>query len=197
MNNDSATATFIIDTVAPIFNRKGYVGTSLSDLTAATGLTKGAIYCNFRNKEDLALRAFYRNVELVIGPMGEHIRNGSDVREKLLAIVDFYRDYYPRAASQGGCPVLNVGIDAKHVNPELYNAAREVVGKLIADLVRIVDNGKRFGQVKEQWHSAAFAHRFYAVVEGGIYLTFLQDEEHYLHHALDAAAEMVTALCKT
>ena len=42
------TSDFILETVAPIFNRKGYAGTSLSDLTAATGLTKGAIYFNFK-----------------------------------------------------------------------------------------------------------------------------------------------------
>ena len=41
------TTAFIIETVAPIFSRQGYVGTSMSDLTEATGLTKGALYGNF------------------------------------------------------------------------------------------------------------------------------------------------------
>lgn len=44
------TRQFIIEKVAPIFNRKGYAGTSLSDLTEATGLTKGAIYGNFKKQ---------------------------------------------------------------------------------------------------------------------------------------------------
>jgi hypothetical protein len=33
------TTAYIIETVAPIFNRYGYVGTSMSHLTDATGLT--------------------------------------------------------------------------------------------------------------------------------------------------------------
>ena len=45
------TSEFIIQKVAPIFNKHGYYGTSMSDLTQATGLTKGAIYGNFKNKE--------------------------------------------------------------------------------------------------------------------------------------------------
>ena len=59
------TTRFIISTVAPIFNKNGYYGTSMSDITAATGLTKGAIYGNFKNKEDLAFAAFEFNVDLI------------------------------------------------------------------------------------------------------------------------------------
>jgi AcrR family transcriptional regulator len=46
------TRQFIIETTAPIFNTKGYEGTSMSTLTEATGLTKGSIYGNFENKEE-------------------------------------------------------------------------------------------------------------------------------------------------
>ena len=55
------TTAFIIKTVAPVFNKHGYVGTSMSDLTHATGLTKGALYGNFENKEALAVAAFEYN----------------------------------------------------------------------------------------------------------------------------------------
>jgi TetR/AcrR family transcriptional repressor of nem operon len=37
---------------------KGYSGTSMSDITAATGLTKGSIYGNFENKDEVAIAAF-------------------------------------------------------------------------------------------------------------------------------------------
>ena len=56
------SSEYIIEKVAPLFNSKGYVGTSLSDLTKVTGMTKGALYCNFDNKEDIALAAFKYNV---------------------------------------------------------------------------------------------------------------------------------------
>ena len=56
ISKSEKTTKYIIETVAPIFNRKGYAATSMSDLTAATGLTKGAIYGNFKNKEELAIK---------------------------------------------------------------------------------------------------------------------------------------------
>ena len=43
---------------APLFNQKGYAGTSLSDLMDATGLQKGGIYRHFSGKEELATEAF-------------------------------------------------------------------------------------------------------------------------------------------
>ena len=52
------TRLFIIEKTAPVFNTKGFAGTSLTDLTDATGLTKGSIYGNFQNKDEVALGCF-------------------------------------------------------------------------------------------------------------------------------------------
>lgn len=57
------TRKFIIESTAQHFNNKGYQGTSISDITGATGLTKGSIYGNFKNKEDLAWRLL--NITLI------------------------------------------------------------------------------------------------------------------------------------
>ena len=48
------TKQFIVEKAAAVFNEKGYAGTSMNDLTIATGLTKGSIYGNFENKDDIA-----------------------------------------------------------------------------------------------------------------------------------------------
>ncbi len=58
MNKAERTKQFIIEQTASIFNKKGYAGTSLQDITAATSLTKGSIYGNFGGKDDVALAVF-------------------------------------------------------------------------------------------------------------------------------------------
>jgi len=47
-------------------------GTSLSDMTDATGLTKGSIYGNFNSKDEVALAAFDHNLKM----RGKHNRAG-------------------------------------------------------------------------------------------------------------------------
>jgi TetR/AcrR family transcriptional repressor of nem operon len=65
MSKAERTKQFIVEKTAPIFNTKGYAGTSLNDMINATGLTKGSIYGNFVNKDDVALAAFDYNLKKV------------------------------------------------------------------------------------------------------------------------------------
>ena len=55
MVRSEKTKQLIIEKTASIFNKKGYTGTYLSDLTNATGLTKGSIYGNFKDKIEVAV----------------------------------------------------------------------------------------------------------------------------------------------
>ena len=87
------TTAYIIETVAPIFNRHGYVGTSMNDLTEATGLTKGALYGNFENKESLALAAFQYNSTLLLNAIDEKLHIEGTALQKLFSLTDFYRQY--------------------------------------------------------------------------------------------------------
>src|SRR6185436_17212542 len=65
MSKAENAKAYIVEKTAAIFNKKGYAGTSLADLTEATGLTKGALYGNFKNKDEIALAVFDHNVEIV------------------------------------------------------------------------------------------------------------------------------------
>ena len=61
------TRQLIIEKTAPLFNVKGFEGTSLSDMEKATGLTKGSIYGNFNDKEEIAAEAFKYSMKKVKG----------------------------------------------------------------------------------------------------------------------------------
>src|ERR1700733_10738139 len=58
MTKGERTRQSIVAAAAPIFNQRGYKGSSLADLMTATGLQKGGIYRHFASKEELAAEAF-------------------------------------------------------------------------------------------------------------------------------------------
>lgn len=58
MGKGTQTRAMILARVAPLFNKQGYFGASLSDIMQQTGLEKGGIYNHFKSKEQLALEAF-------------------------------------------------------------------------------------------------------------------------------------------
>src|SRR5271156_1586305 len=112
MNKAEKTKQFIVEKTAPLFNMKGYAGTSLSDMTEATGLTKGSIYGNFANKDEVALAAFDFNVKKVQDIIRSEMAKHSSAREKLLSYVYVYENFLKFPFPEGGCPILNTAIEA-------------------------------------------------------------------------------------
>jgi AcrR family transcriptional regulator len=49
------TRTALVEAAAEVFARKGFHGASLDEIAEAAGFTRGAIYSNFKSKEDLLL----------------------------------------------------------------------------------------------------------------------------------------------
>jgi len=54
----------LLMTASRLFNRHGIDGTSLDDVTAALGATKGALYHYLKSKNDLVLRCYRRSFDL-------------------------------------------------------------------------------------------------------------------------------------
>lgn len=179
------TANYIVKTVAPIFNKKGYVGTTLSDLTSATGLTKGAIYGNFKNKEELSLEAFNHNVRFVLGHIRERMNAESSSIGKLKALINFYRDYTKETIHLGGCPILNVGIDANHLNPLLLTRVDYVVQKLEESIAEVILDGITNKEIKKDVDPLKYARLIFSKLEGAIFMAVMRKNELYLKEMTD------------
>ena len=166
------TRDFILQTVAPIFNKQGYAGTSLSELTAATGLTKGALYFYFENKQDLAVEAFKLNVKKVLSPLAAQLSLHTNSIEQLRVLTNYYRNYYDMIADNGGCPILNVGADSNNNNPALFDAVKKVSKRLEKDLITIIQDGVNNSEIRPNIDAIAYGKNIYAMIEGSV-LTWL------------------------
>ena len=143
------TTKYIIEKVAPIFSAKGYAATSMSDITKATGLTKGAIYGNFENKEEIAIAAFLKNVNDLLKEIAKHQERGKTPLQKLYLITNFYRNYNDYSKHLGGCPILNIGVDSNHQDTKLLEKVRAVIDKTQNNIVKLVELAKAEGEIKE------------------------------------------------
>ena len=185
------TTDYILEKVAPIFNQKGYVGTSLSDITKATNLTKGAIYCNFKNKEELAVKAFQLNLNKAILPLQMKLKSEKNSIKKLLILTDYYRSYYNLAKERGGCPILNVGIDAKLNNGPLFNQSKNIANKLILGLSDIIQEGIDTNEIKDNINPKIYSQNFYSMIEGGVFMALLNEDESYLINIMDMMEDII------
>lgn len=198
MQRDSTvTHSFILEKVAPIFNKKGYSGTALSDLTEASGLTKGALYFHFRNKQDLAIQAFRLNVKKVIDPLAERMKSHDRAIEKLEMLISYYRDYYGLIVEEGGCPILNMATDANNNNPELFEAVKKIILKLENGLIDMIRLGIDQGEIKEDTDAVALGKNIYCMIEGGVFMSVIHKDPCYVANMMDLIAQLLEEITIT
>ncbi|ASV32005.1 TetR/AcrR family transcriptional regulator [Maribacter cobaltidurans] len=174
------TTAYIIETVAPVFNKHGYIGTSMSDLTEATGLTKGALYGNFENKEALALSAFEHNSKILLNALDEVLNISGSSLDKLKSLMDFYKQYDAFTNPMSGCPVLNVGVDAQHNNTLLAAAARETIKEIEGKIALVLENGVNKDEIKIPVTPLQFAKQLYTMIQGAISMATITKDRKYL-----------------
>lgn len=185
------TKQFILETVAPIFNKNGYAATSMSDITSATGLTKGAIYGNFKNKEELAIAAFKYNVKHLMALIANHINQSDSPLQKLLSISEFYKDYYKISKAFGGCPVLNIGVDANNQNSELLEKVRVVIERIQDQVATIIEDGIEIGEISTEINAMQYAKRIDTMIQGAIFMTYTMDDDFYMKDTMNQINDMI------
>ncbi|WP_298790221.1 TetR/AcrR family transcriptional regulator [uncultured Allomuricauda sp.] len=174
------TTAYIIETVAPIFNKYGYVGTSMSDLTEATGLTKGAIYGNFENKEALALSAFQYNQNHLLAVIDEKLGVEGGAMDKIDSLLRFYRQYDVFTLPFGGCPILNVGVDAQSNNKLLVAAVKETIKEIEGKIALVLENGVNQSEIHLPVPPLQFAKQLFTMLQGAIAMSTMTRDRKYL-----------------
>lgn len=174
MRNAIHTKNIILKESANLFNTQGYKATSISDITKATGLTKGAIYRHFDSKKDLEQQALQSLAKLMFTELGETIQKSPTFQTKMEATFSFFEKYMHTPLYKGGCPLMNAAIEADDSNPELRMQTYNMLARLKASLHKIVENGILHDQVKKDTDPAFYSTIFIATLEGGIMMSKLE-----------------------
>ncbi len=174
------TTRYIIEAIAPVFTKHGYAGTSMSDLTEATGLTKGALYGNFENKEALALAAFEHNSKRLLQAIDDELKTEGNSLEKLFTFTKFYRNYDVFIAEMGGCPILKTGIDAEFNNITLAAAAKETIKIIEGKIALVLENGVNHNELRLPVTPLQFAKQMFTMLMGAVSMSTLTKDRKYL-----------------
>lgn len=199
MKKAERTTRYIIEKVAPIFNKKGVYGTSLNDLTSATELTKGSIYGNFQNKDDLAEACYQHNLKFLQRGFYHAITLNGGAKAKLFDLIQFYRDHFHEISSLGGCPIMNAAIEADDGYPLLRAQTKDTFSKWRIELVNILKQGQTNQEFQSNFEPHQLASTFIAMIEGGLLLGKTLEDAQYFYDVLDSLENMIeqlNQLCK-
>jgi AcrR family transcriptional regulator len=126
----------LIEAAAKVFAERGFANTSLDEVADAAGLTKGAVYSNFENKEDL-VRAVLEVHDERLHSIGDAAGDGT--RDEQAAVAA--RQFGDVIAQGRAAFLLWIEFLAYAIrNPELYSdvlarhrAGREDVARMIKE----------------------------------------------------------------
>ena len=168
VSKSERTKQFIVEQTAPVFNEKGYAGTSLSDLEKATGLTKGSIYGNFQNKDEVALAAFDYNFGRVTMYLKERILATESAIERLLVYPKVYRDFLRIPFLKAGCPILNTATEADDTHPALRAKAANALLFWKSSIENQIKRGIQRDEIKAETDPTEMAIIIMSLIEGAI-----------------------------
>jgi TetR/AcrR family transcriptional repressor of nem operon len=171
MSKGERTRQRIIAKAAPLFNRRGFDGCSMQDISAATGLEKGSLYSHFATKEELAAAAFdYAWAQASSARLGNLDQAPNSVDKLKLHIENFVS----KPSFPGGCPMLNTVLDADDGNAILRRRAEGAMRDWVGYLADIARAGQAKGEIEPSVNPEELAILVISLLEGAFVTSKLQ-----------------------
>ena len=135
----------------------GYAGTSLDDLTAATGLGRGSLYAAFGDKHDLFLRTLDDYTATVIAGVTRDLRNPDASGIERLAAHLRNAAAVTAADSRRGCLVAKSAAELGGTDKEVLQRVRRALTTYQGDLRAVIEQAQQEGDIAADADADALA----------------------------------------
>ncbi|MDJ0750048.1 MAG: TetR/AcrR family transcriptional regulator [Woeseiaceae bacterium] len=163
--------TRLLDAALLVIREKGFSGTSVDDLCAAAGVSKGAFFHHFESKEALGIAAAKYWAETTSAFFDEApYHDHNDPLERVLAYVDFRKSIIEGELAEFTCLVGTMVQETYNTYPGIRDAcAASILGHadtLEADIAA----AKKARGISAEWSPRGLARHTQAVLQGGFVL---------------------------
>jgi TetR/AcrR family transcriptional repressor of nem operon len=150
-----------------VIRSKGYAATSVDDLCAAAGVSKGAFFHHFKSKEDLAVAAAERWSQMTgdlfaAAPYHKH----ADPLDRVLGYIDFRKSLLTGELPQFTCLVGTMVQETYASNPAIRDACARSISNHVAKLEEEIRAALAKRRISPSWTAASLALYTQAVLQG-------------------------------
>jgi TetR/AcrR family transcriptional regulator, transcriptional repressor for nem operon len=159
--------TRLLDAALAIIRRKGYHATTVDDVCAATGLSKGSFFHHFKSKEDLALAAA-GHWNRTTGALFETApyQQLADPRDRLLAYIDFRAALTQCELPDITCLLGTMVQETYVTHPAIRDACRDGIAAHAATLLPTITEAKARHAPRAAWTPESLALFTQAALQG-------------------------------
>src|SRR5262244_2860605 len=173
------------------FARLGYQGTSIERIARAAGVTKGAVYYHFRDKEELLFSAVKDRIGGFEKQVLEAVTVAGDAQSALRRVVDAC--FVHATVSNHRRFIITLMIEALDTNPRLSAEFQNILRRMRAFLANVVRRGQQRGTLRTDVSPEAAAAVIAAGIIGAEVQHYQDPAEIDLRGVLDTLVEQLTA----
>ena len=171
MTRDGTAKQKLLDAALALIRAKGYSATSVDELCAKAGVTKGAFFHHFASKDALAVAAadYWSETTSQLfaeAPYHKH----KDPLERVLAYLDFRKELLKGAVPEFTCLVGTMVQEVYDTNPDIRRACDASISGHAATLEADIAEAKKKYGIKAAWTPASLALHTQAVIQGAFIL---------------------------
>ena len=136
----------LLDAAIDCFARYGYQGTSIDRIARHAGVTKGALYHHYRDKEELLFEAVSARVGEFEQHVLEEVGPATDTLASLKRVIDAC--FFYATVSNHRRFIITLMVEALDVNPKLSAKFQRILRRMRYFLADVVRRGQADGSVR-------------------------------------------------
>jgi len=161
----------IIDAALAVIRAKGYAATTVDDLCAAAGVTKGAFFHHFKSKDDLAVAAADHWSEWTGGLFaGAPYHAHPDPLHRVLGYIDFRKAILTGAVADFTCLVGTMVQETYDSHPAIRDACARSILSHAARVEADIAAAMTAHGLEAEWTACSLALHTQAVLQGAFIL---------------------------